>query len=131
VNRPSTPEPVTAVLDSAARSGVALFLTPTGSIGWRCRGPLPASLKAELVANKPGILAALAAAAPSSANASGNRPNGNKPAFWMRRKTGHVSDPRLDPPHEWLSDPEGVSWCFSGDASWRSLPQNTEVKNEG
>jgi hypothetical protein len=100
--------PIAAILDTAERLGVDLFISPSGKLGWRCNGPLPDRLKAELVANKAAVLAAL--------QADAGRPTG--PVFWLRVKTGHGVYPRSTPPPEWTDDVDGLMWCREGDPVW-------------
>ena len=47
------------VLEDARRAGVELVVTHRGTVRWRCAGPLPEDLRADLIAHKAEIVALL------------------------------------------------------------------------
>jgi hypothetical protein len=98
------------ILEEARAAGVALSATAKGMIRWRCRGPLPDSLRAMILTHKAELLEAL-----------GSKPvNDTERPIWVLLPNGM---PVQVPSHSLAVVPTGaLYWCREGDADWRPLP---------
>jgi hypothetical protein len=87
------------VLDEARANGVALSVTATGTIRWRCHGNLPDALRSMIVVHKGELLDLL------------TRP------LWALLPSGMpVRVSSLD-----LVPEDATCWCREGDTAWKPI----------